>query len=88
MQPWFWFACFVIDWSGRSLLTFLISLLFHIMREYIMHELLLLVEDFDISAGVPVSYSYSRGRKMQITAGSNCNWSVPGKSYSLSLRQS
>lgn len=76
MQPWFWFVCFVIDWAGRSFLT---SLLFCIMSEYITRELLLQVEDFDVSAGVPVSYFYSRAKTCKLTAGSRCNWSVSGK---------
>lgn len=54
-------------------------LVFHLMREYSMRGLLLQVEDFDISASVPVSYFYSRGKKHKWTAGSYCNWCISGK---------
>lgn len=84
MQPCFCFVYFVIDWARMS---FLISLHFCIISNYIGHELLLDAGDFDISAGVQVSYFYSRRKKCKSAAGLFCKLSVSEK-VSLSLRQS
>lgn len=84
MQPCFWFVYFVMGWAGMS---FLISLHFCIISNYIRHKLLLDDKDFDISAGVQVSYFHSRHKKCKSAAGFFCKLSVSGK-VSLSLRQS